>query len=62
MPRDYHTKQSKSEGGRQIPHDIAYAWNLKNDTNLSKKQTHKEKTCVCQGAGGKERNELGVWD
>ena len=30
--------------------------------NLSKKQTHKEKTCVCQGAGEKERNELGVWD
>ena len=32
-PRDYHTKRSKSEGGRQIPYDIAYVWNLKNDTN-----------------------------
>ena len=32
-PRDYHTKQSKSERERQIPHDITYKWNLKYDTN-----------------------------
>ena len=31
--RDYHTKQSKSEGERQIPYDITYMWNLKYDTN-----------------------------
>ena len=32
-PRDYHTKQSKSERERQIPHVITYMWNLKYDTN-----------------------------
>ena len=31
--RDYHTKQSKSDRGRQIPYDIIYTWNLKYDTN-----------------------------
>ena len=30
-PRDYHTKQNKSE--RQIPYDITYMWNLKYGTN-----------------------------
>ena len=32
-PRDYHTKWSKSERERQIPHDITYMWHLKDDTN-----------------------------
>ena len=32
-PRDYFTKWNKSEGERQIPHDITYMWNLKYDTN-----------------------------
>ena len=32
-PRDYHTKGSKSERGRQIPYDITYMWNLKYDTD-----------------------------
>ena len=31
--RDYHTKQSKSEGERQIPYDITCMWNLKYGTN-----------------------------
>ena len=31
--RDSHTKQSKLERERQIPHDIAYMWNLKHGTN-----------------------------
>ena len=31
-PRYYHTKWSKS-GGRQTPYNIAYVWNLKNNTN-----------------------------
>ena len=31
--RDYHTKWSKSERGRQIPYDITYVWNLKYVTN-----------------------------
>ena len=30
-PREHHTKYSKSE----IPYDITYMWNLKNDTNES---------------------------
>ena len=32
-PRDYHTKQSKSDRERQIPYGITYMWNLKYDTN-----------------------------
>ena len=32
-PRNYHTKQNKSERERQIPYHIAYMWNLKYDTN-----------------------------
>ena len=34
-PRDYpiNTKRGKSEKERQIPYDITYTWNLKNDTN-----------------------------
>ena len=32
-PRNSHAKQSKSERGRQIPQDITYMWNLKQDTN-----------------------------
>ena len=49
-----HSKWSKSERERQIPHDIAYMWNLKYGTaqiNLSIKQIHRhrEQTCVCQG-------------
>ena len=33
--RDYHTKWSMSEGGKQIPYDITYLWSLKYDTNES---------------------------
>ena len=32
-PRDHHTKWSKSERERQIPHDITYMCNLQYDTN-----------------------------
>ena len=32
-PRDYHTRRSKSERVRQIPHDITYMWNLNYETN-----------------------------
>ena len=32
-PRDYHSKQSKSDRERQIPYDITYMWNLKYDPN-----------------------------
>ena len=65
-PTDYHTKQSKSEGERQIPYDIIYTWNLKHDTNEHIYETgrhrHREQTCRCQGGGGWGRDGLGVWD
>ena len=32
-PRDYHTKQSKSDRERQTLYDTIYMCNLKNDTN-----------------------------
>ena len=32
-PRDYHTKWIKLDRERQVPHNIAYMWNLKYDTN-----------------------------
>ena len=43
-------------------HIISYMWNLKYDTNLSMKQTHRhrEQTCGCQGGGGEQRNGLEV--
>ena len=31
--RDYHTKWSKLDREIQIPYDITYLWNLKNDTS-----------------------------
>ena len=31
--RVYHTKWSKSEIERQIPYDITYMWDLKDNTN-----------------------------
>ena len=31
--REYHTKRSKLERERQIPYDITFMWNLKDDTN-----------------------------
>ena len=32
-PKDYHTKQSKSERKRQIPYNITFMCNLKYDTS-----------------------------
>ena len=37
--REYHTKWSKSNRGRQILYDITYMWNLRNNTNESIYQT-----------------------
>ena len=43
-PRNYHTKWSKSERVRQIPHSMSYMWNLKKkkmiQMNLFTKQKH----------------------
>ena len=55
-PRDYHTKQSKSERERQVPYGSTYMWNLNRDMsklNLKQKQTHRhrEQTCDCPVGG-----------
>ena len=41
-PRDYHTKQSKSERERQIPYDFTCMWNLKYDRNELMYETEKD--------------------
>ena len=35
--RDHHTEWNKSESEGEIPYDIPYMYNLKNDTNKLKK-------------------------
>ena len=44
-PRDYLTKQSKSERKRKIPYNITYMWNLKYDTNelIHKRETDSQR-------------------
>ena len=67
-PRDYHTKQSRSE--RQILYDIPYMQNPTYDTmNVSMKQKqnhrHREEIRGCQGGSrGRERRirNLGLVD
>ena len=45
----------KSKRDRQIPYDITYMWNLKNDTNesIEQQQTHRhrDETFGCQRVG-----------
>ena len=65
-PRDYHTKQSKSER-KKIPYGMIYMWNLKYDTNehtQKQKQTHRHKEQIhgCQGEDGLGKEGLRVWD
>ena len=56
--RDDHSKWSKSKRERQIPYDITYMWNLKNDTNelIYKTETDsqdlKNKLMVTKGKKG----------
>ena len=61
-PRDSYTK---SEGGRQIPHDITYLQNLKYDKNEliyeTETDTHTQTTDL-QLPGGQRRFGLGVWE
>ena len=66
-PRDYHTKQSKSEKKGQIPYNVTYMWILKYKSTYllkRKKQTyrHREQTYSCQGSGEESREGMGVWD
>ena len=43
-PRDYQTKQSKSERERQIPYDITHLWSRKYATNeyLNETETYSQ--------------------
>ena len=55
-PRDYHSKQSKSERERQIliPHYITYIWTLKYDPNehiCERKTDSQILKCGYQGGG-----------
>ena len=68
-PRDYHTKQSKSERETQIPYYITYMWNVKKkkiqmNLFIKQKQTHRQKTNLWlpkgKGRGGKDK--WGSWD
>ena len=63
-PRGYHTKQSQSERGRQIPYDFIYMYNLKYDTNTpiceTDLWTQRRDLWLPSGAWG--RGGLGVWD
>ena len=59
VPRDYHTKWSKSDRERQTPYDIIYTWNQKNDANelIYKMETDSQlenKPMVSKGKGGEE--------
>ena len=56
VPRDYFPKWNKSERERQIPYDITYMWNLKQDTNepiyeRETTQRQRNQMCGCQGGG-----------
>ena len=50
-PRDYHTKWSKSEIGRQIPYDITYMWTLNYNSNeliyKTKTELETQRTDLC---------------
>ena len=67
-PRDYHTKQSKSERERQIPYDITYIQNLKYDTNEliyeteTDSQTQRTDLWLPGGLGEGRTGSLGLAD
>ena len=67
-PGDYHTNQSVSERGRQIPYDITYRWNLNYGTGdhiyESKANSQIENRLVVakHGAEGGPRERRGAWD
>ena len=62
---DYHTKRSKSERERQMPHDNIYMWNLKYDTTelIYKTYSQTERTDLqLPREVGSGRDGLGAWD
>ena len=62
-PGDYHTKWNKSDRERQIAYDIAYMWNLKNDTNelIYKTETDLENKLMVTKGERLGEDKLGVW-
>ena len=58
--------RSKSDRGRQIPHDITYTWKLKYDANeLIYKieiDSQTQKTNLQLPKRKREGNKLGVWN
>ena len=67
VTRDYHTKWSKSERERQIPHGITCMWNLKYGTNESMyktetdSQTQRRELWLSRGRGWeREGLEFGI--
>ena len=66
-PRDYHTKQSKSERGRQIPYDITSTYNVESHITQVKYLQHKnrlnryrEQICGCQRGGSVGEGRSGI--
>ena len=65
-PGDYHTNQSESERGRQIPYDITYRWNLNYGTgdhiyeSKSNSQIENRLVVAKQGAEGGPRERRGA--
>ena len=68
-PRDYHTKQSKSERESQISHDIIYMCDLKKKKiqmnlfqNRNRLHRHRKQIYGYQRRKGGRRDKLGIWD
>ena len=61
VPRDYHTKRSKSERERQIPYDITYMWKLKCYTSEHIYETETD-LWLPRGRAGGGRDGLEIWD
>ena len=55
--------KSKSEREGKILYDITYMWNLKRNTNIKHKQTHRhrEQTSGCQRSEGWGMDGLVAW-
>ena len=66
-PRDYHTKQSKSDRERQMPYDIIYMWNLKKKCYKStyiqsrNRPTDIENKLMVAKGERWGRDKIGVW-
>ena len=61
-PRDYHTKRNKSERVIQIPYDITYKWNLKNDANKLICKTEIDSQTQTYGYKGKGSGRGLIWE